>query len=521
MSFYKSVIINALWSAAVLLSAMATVLAGQREIRFPITDGAIIASPDEIGFLYDREIGFAYGFELSPNQLPNRLYSFSVAESKVLEEFNLSAEFGSGIAHLKFNAHADTGLIAIASFVAGRQKLLVLKLDGSGHFSKLWAIAFPTSAGGFPSAIFNEDGTKIYAFYKDAKPRLAMINAEDGTILAATDLPTDFPDTTVEALLLFDRTAKRPIVMTDDDVHIFAPESEGFRIEWSSPTPVGTLAGNGITISEDGRFLFGYTGSAVHIDPPLSTNNFLALDLKTKEFHQILLKSKLAPSSSAVAFHLPSGSIFVPYSGKIKIKKSGFEFVGKGSNKLDILQLGADGQITQVTQLIFPAGGADSNLANFISPHNNIALSETGAIGFISSLTLKRIFAFDTMTGEVVNEIPVPDAPTFIYRPEGHDLIVYANGTNKLVVLDIDPKPVISEIKVSKKRTMIRGANFLSGARVEVNGEDLGIADRNHDNPGHEITINRGKKDFPAGQDVTIVITNRDGLSSKPFTFRR
>jgi hypothetical protein len=80
---------------------------------------------------------------------------------------------------------------------------------------------------------------------------------------------------------------------------------------------------------------------------------------------------------------------------------------------------------------------------------------------------------------------------------------------------------VINGIAAKRQRTIITGENFLNGAHVLLDGVDLGIANRSADNPGGEIIVGRGKKDFPHGQDFTFVIVNPDGRRSKPFTFQR
>jgi hypothetical protein len=517
MTASKNIAIRVIVLATALLTGT-TALAGQREIVFPVGDGAVIAFPGDIGFVDRGRIGVVLGYEPKPR---HNLFSFSVSENKVLDTFDLSAVLGLEIYSSKLSIHSETGLLTVASFVlndTNDQKVVALKVDSAGHFSKLWAITFPSTIGGIPSTVFNEDGTKIYAFYKDAKPRLVMLRMDDGELLASTDLP----DRNTQALLLFDKVAKRPIVQTDEYIHVFVPEAEGFQIEWTGDVSTGFMPMSRAAISQDGRFMCGYASSSIYLDPPFSTNDFLTLNLNSKEFHAFAFRSRLVPSASAVTFHLPTGRILVPYSNKVKIKKNGFTIVNTGSNLMDILQLDSNGAITQGAQVELPPSTTNSNAANLITPYNNVALSQSGAIGFISSLD-KRIFSFDTLTGEIVNDtsVPVPYFLTYIYRPEELDVLVCANGTNKLMVLDINSGPVVTGVQVKSSRTIIKGANFLFGTRVQVNGEDLGIANRNPDNPGHKITIDRGRKDYPEGQQFSVVVTNRDGLRSSPVTFTR
>ncbi|HSO76056.1 MAG TPA: hypothetical protein VLU47_14570 [Blastocatellia bacterium] len=55
---------------------------------------------------------------------------------------------------------------------------------------------------------------------------------------------------------------------------------------------------------------------------------------------------------------------------------------------------------------------------------------------------------------------------------------------------------------------------------MKIDGGDLN-ARRSAENPGRKITLTRGKRDFPRGQEFTVVVTNRDGVASKPITFVR
>lgn len=492
------------------------ILAEQHEIRFPISEGAVMAPPGWIGFMYEGRIGFAYGLDGPPNAVTNKLYSFSLSPATVLDEYNLSRELGSGVHSLRFADCARLGLIAISSSVENEQKLTLLRLDRLGHFSKLWATTLTTSGVGIPSSVFNDDGTKLYAFHRDSLSRLAMLDTGNGTVLATVALP----DQDDQAHLLFDSVAKRPIMGTFEYIHVFAPEAQGFQMEWSGEVSDGYHGMASVTVSEDGRFLFGYVSSSIYLDPAKTTNDFMALDLQSKKLYLSSFESKIAPAANCLSFDPHNRTIFVPYSVKVKVKKNGFTIVGSGSNLMDIMELSANGDITQAAKVEVPPENSESN-SRPISPFNNVALSQSGALGFVSSLKNKRIFSFDTSTGEIVNEISVPDELSYIYRPGDLDVLVYANGTNKLVVVDIATAPIVTDVQVKRGRTIIKGANFLFGARVQINGEDLGIVDRNPDAPGHEIIINRGKKDFPSGQDINIVVINRDGLRSNTFIFRR
>jgi hypothetical protein len=157
---------------------------------------------------------------------------------------------------------------------------------------------------------------------------------------------------------------------------------------------------------------------------------------------------------------------------------------------------------------------------NVIGPFNNAAMSPSGAIGFVSTHSL-RLLSFDTLTGEIVNDVPlISENRTFISYSNQAGLLLYSSG-NKLVLEDVSIGPIISDAQVKGQQTIVKGANFLAGARVEINGLDLGVVNRNPENPGREIILDKGKRDFPAGQPFNVVVVNRDGLRSKAFTFQR
>src|SRR5262249_695513 len=153
--------------------------------------------------------------------------------------------------------------------------------------------------------------------------------------------------------------------------------------------------------------------------------------------------------------------------------------------------LGPDGMLSR--QLTTKLSGDQE----IIGPLNNAALSKTSAIAFLATQT-KRLVAVDTLTGEVVADQEVGDV-FFIYRIGDTDTFLTTNGTNVLNLLELDTGPSIASVSLKKHRMIIAGERFLAGARVEVNGQDLGVATRNLDDPGREMTVNSGSKDLPGG----------------------
>ncbi|MBI3650077.1 MAG: hypothetical protein HY231_03425 [Acidobacteria bacterium] len=345
-----------------------------------------------------------------------------------------------------------------------------------------------------------------------------MLRAEDGEALATVPLP----DRDISAWLVFDKIANRPIVLTTEKLHLIAPASDRLEIEWSgdqfAEAPLHLTS-----ISEDGRFLVSYSGYTFSYDQTLPTdraNSFTTFDLQTKTFRLLSLKARVLPAANVVLFHAPTNTMFVPYSATIKIKIKGKLITAKGcscgTNFADFLHLGADGSLAPATRLQLPDDGANPTL---ISASNSMALSPSGALGFVSTVN-KKIFSFDTMTGEIVNEETVPDNLTYLYYLTSHQSLLYANGTNKFVMLDAQVAPVINAVRVKKDSTLISGFNFLSGLKVTLNGEEVPTANRSAQNPGREIILPLGRKDLPPTQELRIEVTNRDGLISKPFVIK-
>lgn len=104
-----------------------------------------------------------------------------------------------------------------------------------------------------------------------------------------------------------------------------------------------------------------------------------------------------------------------------------------------------------------------------------MAVSPSGALGIVSTYSM-RLISFDTLTGEIVNDQPlVSENRTAIYYSSEIGKLTYGSG-NKLVFEDVAIGPIISAIEVSKKQTTIRGTNFLFGAQVSIDGEDLALS---------------------------------------------
>jgi hypothetical protein len=215
--------------------------------------------------------------------------------------------------------------------------------------------------------------------------------------------------------------------------------------------------------------------------------------------------------------------VLVPLSLKFKrIGENQLRKVRGTSRRSIILTFSADGTLAKTPVARMPKRSPDSHQRNIVGSSSSIGISATGALGLLPSES-GRVFAFDTSSGEIVDDLAVKPngglSSIQLLDPPG--VIVFSRGGDKLVFVDVSTGPIIDTIEVLRTGTIIKGANFLSGVRVQINGVDLSPVSRNPDDPGHEIEINRGKRDFPRGQEFTVVVINRDGASSKPITVVR
>jgi hypothetical protein len=444
---------------------------------------------------------------------PVRLASFTVsdatiADDLVLDDFPPALPSKTTARGLRVND--PSGLAVIFGNGANDVQTVVgVSSDAKGKLRKRWAISRPNPLGvreGDEAAI-NADGSIVYFFYNDSSPKVDKIRAEDGAVLGTIQLE----DSDIEAGLTFNPVLRRLIVTTGLFFHVLKPEPD-FAVDWTLRVPGGVAGVHPSFVSMGGRFLIGYGGYCVGCFGH-NANNFLTLDMESREFRILSLKSRILPSGIALTFAPSIAALIVPYSSTVKVKERKIKGCACGTQVADWLTLGQDGTLSRLftTQLV-----GDQQV---IGPLNNAAFSRTSAIAFLATMT-NRLVAIDTFTGEVISDQDVGSV-FFIYRIGDTDTFLTTNGTNVLNIFDLDTGPSIDSVTIKKRKLVIHGKNLLFGARVIINGEDLGVADRNPDAPGREIIVGRGKKDFPAGQDINVVVINRDGLSSKPFTFQR
>ena len=478
-----------------------------RQIKLPIGVGSIIGVPGELGFAHQGAVGLVLGGYLAA---PVHLVSFTISDAAIADDvllddfppptpgkpsvFGMVVNEQSGLAAIFGKGADDTHTIA------------ALSADAKGKITKRWAVSYPNPRGGRAEAAINADGSIVYVVYNDSTAKVDKIRAEDGVVLGTIQLD----DFDIEAGLTFNLILKRLIVKTGltNFFYVLKPEDD-FAVDWRVRGPVESGGMKHGFVSADGRFLIGYGGFG---GSKVVGNNFFTLDLTNQEFRTLFLDSRLAPSGVALTFAPSIAALLVPYSSKFKMKKGGFSGCACGSQFADWLALSPDGTLTRpiTTQL--------SGDQQIIGPLNNAVLSKTSAIAFLATMT-KRLVAIDTLTGEAVSDQEVGDI-FFIYRIGDTDTFLTTSGTNVLTVLELDTGPSILSIAVKKHKVIIEGTNFLAGVRVEINGVDQGIINRNPSDPGREIILEKGKRDFLAGQPFSVVVINRDGLRSQPFTFQ-
>lgn len=476
-----------------------------RQVTLPSTLGGIIGAPGGLGFAHQGAVGLVLG---GPAGAPAHLVSFTVSDAAIADDVLLD-DFPSPTPGrptvFGMIVNEQSGLAAIFGQGANETHAVVaVSADAKGKLTKRWVVSYPNPNAGRAEAAINADGSIVYVFYNDSSPKVDKIRAEDGAVLGTIQLD----DAGIDAGLTFSPVLKRLIVKTDftNFFHVLKPEDD-FAVDWRVRGPLESVGMKRGFVSADGRFLIGYGGFGGN---EVVGNNFLTLDLASRGFRTLSLEGRLAPSGFALTFAPNLAALIVPYSSKLKVKNGGFSGCACGAQVADWIALSPDGSLTHplTTQL-----AGDQQI---IGPLNNAALSRTSAIAFLATMT-RQLVAVDTLSGEVVSDQEVGDV-FFIYRIGDTDTFLTTNGTNVLTLLDLDIGPSIRTVTFKKHKLTIEGERFLLGVNVQINGVDQVEATRNPSAPGREISVSVGKKDLPAGSSVTLVVTNRDGLSSAPFT---
>lgn len=515
MKNMKKRLVTGVFIAMVLLFNSYRVFAQQHEITIPIQNGEIGMHPSLIGFTPDGQLGFVLAF--SPSNPSKQLFSFSVTKSEVVDSFDLTPDFGfeggSTLQPIFLKLHGESGLALVYGLDTNlNQKVVALAFDARGKLSKRWTVTYPTADGIWPQVTFNNTGTNIYIAHSKTESvvdsslillstKISVLRAEDGVETGAI-----FKSEGASALsITFDQAQKRAVAILDGTVYILTPENEELKIADTIPStdPIQGLA-RIQGISKDGKFLIAYSGYITNTNSNLLTNVYLSYNLNLKEIRTLHLAESSYPGGGFLTYNQPTDTLFAPL------------YI---SRQADVISMSPDGSLLNTATLNLPKRSPENSMLNTIK-ENNIVISATGTLGFLA-LNNGRLFRFDTLNGEIVGDEPIGENPFhFIHLLEPLEVLVYRIGSNKLVFADVSTGPVVTYIKVKKKTTIIKGANFLIGIKVKVNGTEIENIERSSENPASEIILTRGRKNFPEGQDIVITVENRDGLSSKPFTIK-
>ena len=483
------------------------------------------------------------------NSFARHLFSFSTTGDGLLDHYDLSQDFSPGpFATALVKMHRETGLLLVygsgQSSERFERKVVAFAVDETGRLSKRWVFELPPALLE-PEIVFNSDGSRIYVLYNEGKvisgegpdaiieitTRVALLDAQDGKRIAVADLLKG------ELLIfaIFNEVRQRAIMVAGGSAYVFEPDPNSLKIEYTVsppafPPPDRVFAGR-VDLSKDGRFLVVYGGYNIFQTipappvpaPDLFSNLFYSYDLDSRTFTKTFIKEFSMPVSVNIAFNRPTGSMFVPLSTHVEPGQNGSVFFtpNRGSRLANKLTLTDDGVLVRGDDLLLPKRSAGSDILNRINQFSTIAFSESGEMAFISTGN-GRLFTFDTSTSEIVND-QLLDANELmsIQLLEDLKLLAYGNRTNMLSLVDINTGPVVESLSIKGNRATIKGANFLAGARVEIDGEVVEGSRRTAKKPGGEIKIPLSKADYPRGRKFTLIVINRDGKRSQSQTFQR
>ncbi len=501
-------------SGCLLLFCIYSSFADRREIV--ISKGEISSHPSTLVFVHQERVGIALAY--SPEVSVIQLLSFSTQTGMLLDAFDLKQDFGfqnnvlTIFAALK--TYSETGtVIAYGLGVSSAQRIVCLKVDENGHFTKNWATSYPPVGGLHPELTFSDTGSRIYILHNQIKSTsgssgtvaqtdlyLDLVNAENGSLLDQKLLAG------IGQTILFNKLTKNAVITAGSAIYLINSDNDRLSLTAQIAPPASLavpISGYGLAISKNGRFLITYAG---HTSEPAG-NIFISYDMEMKTSRLLSIAN---PASAALNTNIYSplmDTLFTPLYQ---------------SRTANIIALTASGELQHLADVTLPKRSPKDSSPNFIA-ENNVALSPSMAIGFLA-LNSGLVFSFDTLTGEILDMnvgLLQPDREHYIQIIEQQNATLVArDGANKIVLIDVGVAPQIEAIQLKKKRAIIQGKNFLSGLRVQINGVVVANAERNPANPGHEITINLRRKDLPKGQDIVFTVVNRDGLTSKPFTIQ-
>ncbi|MGH9759661.1 MAG: hypothetical protein ACREAC_02335, partial [Blastocatellia bacterium] len=181
---------------------------------------------------------------------------------------------------------------------------------------------------------------------------------------------------------------------------------------------------------------------------------------------------------------------------------------GGGTNTMSIVPVSPNGRLRSPLTVSLPA-------ADLIVASNNAIASKSGAMLFLAT-GAGTMFSLDAETGTIVNTTQLdPERLRWIELNPATNQIFFSNAA-ALGAIPAPDHPLSSSVNVGDSTTVIQGASFLNGAAVSVNGKP--VAASAGESPGAQIVIKKGKSFFAGGGQFSIIVTNRDGLPSDPFT---
>ena len=325
-----------------------------------------------------------------------------------------------------------------------------------------------------------------------------------------------------EAQIFFEEARKRVVAFAGSQLWSINP-ANSLQIDFTIDASSEHQSAVGLGLSADGRFAFGYQGfmpAGDGVNPGL-TNAYLIHDLETRTSQSFPVPGTYFPFVNGHYFDRDSGTLITPAAGRVRKKTQKALKISLGrTRQVDIRRLTTEGSIIDRAVFVLPRSADDSTNAFLPFFPGIVAVSESRQVAFVPS-TSASLFTFDLVTGELLNEEPVMSRrPVSIALAEQANLVVVSDADDGSVrLIDVSTGPVVSSVRVTSKETRVRGINFMSDCRVEIDGEPVDSVRRDERTPGRSLILNLGKSDFPLGKTVSIVVTNRDGLKSSAFDF--
>lgn len=540
----KPVIGQSLIVIAVIILTTSAALADRREIVLTDSSAEIRVSRESLGLAFDNQVGVAVTFQ---DDSSFHLRTFLVKEGKSVDDIDLKPEFGLRSVNdfnpfVVIKVHSGTGLVIAYGVDSDEtQKVLAYQADQQGHLRPLWKLSFPQSFIPLLALNINKDGSRICLLYRDSRDSTVhtlILDSQDGSVLnsaiigrveftanveTANVAPADLRDFFFTGWIDFDEIRQRVVATAGDSVYLLTPRNGALVIESqiSAPSNLGVTDLFIQAFSQDRRFLLAVYGYRIKKSVKKNEFVYISFDLEAKTSSKVLIKSQFTTQFNPTTFHAPTGNLLIPLSVSFEVTRGRLSMIRDKSRFALILNLTQNGALLKKAEVTIPEQSPQSDSLNIIGESSGIEVTAGGALALLPTAN-GRLFMFDTATGEVVNDVEVNSNGGLVTTKllESSNSILFSTDKS-IFVFDVELGPIVNSVEVKERRTIIRGANFLSGVRVEIDGRNIEGISRDSDAPGREIIIERGKDDFPVGQEFTLAVVNRDNRSSALFKFRR